>query len=98
MSNDISPVTPAATAPTISEVEDGKKKTQVNHEEFGNETEMDDLRKPSDEQRIDVTPEDVCFLCFSTSHVADIHRIDDLGVKSTKGSYSFYVGSTFSKF
>jgi hypothetical protein len=62
MSNDISPITPAATAPTtntVSEVEDGKKKSQVNHEEFGNETEMDDLRKPSDEQRIDVTPEDV---------------------------------------
>jgi len=70
MSNDISPITPAATAPntnttsTISEVEDGKKKNQVNHEEFGNETEMDDLRKPTDEQRIDVTPEDVSLSCF----------------------------------
>jgi hypothetical protein len=53
MSNDISP-TPVSPPAVI----DGTKKNNVNHEEFG-ETEMDDLRKPTDEQRIEVTPEDV---------------------------------------
>ena len=53
MSNDISP-----TPVSVGVVEDGKKKGHVNHEEFG-ETEMDDLRKVADEQRIEVTPEEV---------------------------------------
>jgi len=53
MSNDISP-----TPVPVGVVEDGKKKGHVNHEEFG-ETEMDDLRKVADEQRIEVTPEEV---------------------------------------
>jgi hypothetical protein len=57
MSNDISP-TPASGGAVV---EDGKKKGHVNHEEFG-ETEMDDLRKVGDEQRIEVTPEEVGFL------------------------------------
>jgi hypothetical protein len=54
MSNDISP----APVPRGAVVEDGKKKNNVNHEEFG-ETEMDDLGKVGDEQRIEVTPEEV---------------------------------------
>lgn len=56
MSNEISP-TPVHSAPPAA-MEDGKKKNNVDHEEFG-ETEMDDLRKVGDEQRIEVTPEDV---------------------------------------
>lgn len=56
MSNDISP-TPNSGGTVV---EDGKKKDNVNHEEFG-ETEMDDLRKPADDQRIEVTPEEVDF-------------------------------------
>jgi hypothetical protein len=39
-------------------MDDGRKKNNVDHEEFG-DTEMEDLRKPADEQRIEVTPEDV---------------------------------------
>jgi hypothetical protein len=58
MSNDISP-TPISGG---AAVEDGKKKNNVNHEEFG-ETEMDDLRKVADDQRIEVTPEEVRFFC-----------------------------------
>jgi len=54
MSNDISP-TPVSGGAVV---EDGKKKGHVNHEEFG-DTEMDDLRKVTDEQRIEVTPEEV---------------------------------------
>lgn len=57
MSNNISP-TPVSGQGAI--VEDGKKKGNVNHEEFG-ETEMDDLGKGTDEQRIEVTPEEVSF-------------------------------------
>jgi hypothetical protein len=56
MSNDISP-TPISGGAVV---EDGKKKNNVNHEEFG-ETEMDDLRKVADDQRIEVTPEEVGF-------------------------------------
>ena len=63
MSNDISPTAPPA-APINAD--DGKKKNTVNHEEFGNETEMDDLRKAADEQRIEVTPEDVRFSSLRT--------------------------------
>ena len=61
MSNDISPTTPPAVSANGDE---GRKKSTVNHEEFGDETEMDDLRKAADEQRIEVTPEDVCFPPF----------------------------------
>jgi hypothetical protein len=64
MATDISPTTPATVsstgtpAPIPAGMDDGRKKNNVDHEEFG-DTEMEDLRKPADEQRIEVTPEDV---------------------------------------
>lgn len=60
MSNNISPITPSTAPATATNIEDGKKKNNVDHEEFG-DTEMDDLRKVADEQRIEVTPQDVRF-------------------------------------
>jgi hypothetical protein len=60
MSTDIAPTT---TAP--AQLEEGAKKPTgaVNHEEYGHETEMEDLSKPADEQQVDVTPEDVSTSC-----------------------------------
>lgn len=59
MSTDIAPTSTKAPA----ELEAGPKKPTaagtVNHEEFGNETELEDMRKPTDDQQVDVTPEDV---------------------------------------
>jgi len=69
MSNDISP-TPVS-GPGV--VEDGKKKNNVNHEEFG-ETEMDDLRKIGDDQRIEVTPEEVGFPLLSNMYGTTLTR------------------------
>jgi len=69
MSNDISP-TPVS-GPGV--VEDGKKNNNVNHEEFG-ETEMDDLRKIADDQRIEVTPEEVGFLLLSNMYGTTLTR------------------------
>ena len=69
MSNDISP-TPVS-GPGV--VEDGKKNNNVNHEEFG-ETEMDDLRKIADDQRIEVTPEEVGFPLFSNMYGTTLTR------------------------
>jgi hypothetical protein len=69
MSNDISP-TPVSGGAVV---EDGKKKTNVNHEEFG-ETEMDDLRKVGDEQRIEVTPEEVGSSCSQGWKVTTLTR------------------------
>ena len=73
MSNDISP-TPVSGQGVV--VEDGKKKGNVNHEEFG-ETEMDDLGKGTDEQRIEVTPEEV-----SSPYVNDVR--DDVNAYRTE--------------
>ena len=74
MSNDISP-TPVSGQGVV--VEDGKKKGNVNHEEFG-ETEMDDLGKGTDEQRIEVTPEEVGF-----PDIEDVR--DDVNAYRTEG-------------
>lgn len=85
MSNDISPPTAAAVVPApVHPIEAGSGKKNgsgtVDHEEYGNETEMDDMRKPTDDQRIEVTPEDVSRGSFSSRlHGADRDRIEDCG-------------------
>jgi hypothetical protein len=56
MSTDITPTTING----ATHLQDGQqKKTSTNHEEFGEEAEMDDLRKAAAEQRVEVSPEDV---------------------------------------
>lgn len=56
MSTDISPTTINGATQLQDEQQ---KKTSTNHEEFGEEAEMDDLRKAAAEQRVEVSPEDV---------------------------------------
>lgn len=57
MSTDITPTTING----ATQLEDGKKQNTTNHEEYGEEAEMDDLRKAAAEQRVEVTEEDVSF-------------------------------------
>ena len=57
MSTDISPTTINGATQLK---DDQHKKTNTNHEEFGEEAEMEDLRKAATEQRVEVSPDDVC--------------------------------------
>lgn len=58
MSTDITPTTING-ATQLGDRDEQQKKTSTNHEEFGEEAEMDDLRKAAAEQRVEVSPEDV---------------------------------------